>query len=221
MPGARVGGRFPAAAIRGRSGTIGSVGLIRSWLRLWRVEHVGFTSPMSVDEAEAALAAAVETIATASQADFVTKPRIVVGWVHHRRIRVSAGPPGIGYSWNTRLRAKLVPAPEGSRLIGRLGCPVEEWVFSAFLLTCALAFFVSGLVQLTRSEALGQGTGGYLPLCLGPVAFMGTLIGLIGFFGSAGRENAQFLRYWINRTLRVHDRESPEQDGPIHQSHQP
>jgi hypothetical protein len=219
MPGAGFGGRFPAAAIRGRSGTIGGVELIRSWLRLWRVDHVGLTSPMSVDEAEAALAAAVETVATASQADFVTKPRIVVGWVRNRRIRVSARPPGIGYSWNSRLRAKLVPAPEGSRLIGRLGCPWEERVFSAFVLTCALAFFLSGLVQLTRSEAHGHGTGGYLPLCLGPVAFIAVLVGLIGVLGSAGRKNAQFLRHWINRTLRVHDSESPDQDGPIHQSH--
>lgn len=193
--------------------------LIRSWLRLWQVDHVDVTSPMSVDEAEAALVAAVETPATAAQADFVTKPRIVVGWVHHRRIRVSARPPGIGYSWNTRLRAKLVPAPGGSRLIGRLGCPVEERVFSAFLLACALAFFVSGLVQLTRSEAQGHGLGGYLALCLGPLAFIAVLIVLIGFFGSAGRKNAPFLRHWLNQTLQLRDNERPEPDGPIHQSH--
>jgi hypothetical protein len=194
------------------------VELIRSWLRLWRVEHVEVTSAMSVDEAEAALAAAVETVATAARADFISSPRIVVGWVHHRRIRVSARPPGIGYSWNSRLRAKLVPAREGSRLIGRLGCPVEDRVFSALLLTCALAFFASGLVQLTRSETQGHGTGGYLPLRLGPVAVMAVLIGVIGFFGSAGRKNGQFLRRWIIRTLRVGDSGSPEQDGPIHQS---
>jgi hypothetical protein len=192
---------------------------MRSWLRLWRVDHVDVTSPMSVAEAEAALAAAVETVATASQADFVTKPRIVVGWVHHRRIRVFARPPGVGFSWNAMLRAKLVPAPEGSRLIGRLGWPPAERAFSGFVLTCALAFFAFGLVQLTWSEARGHGTGGYLPLCLVPIAITTFLVGLIGVLGSAGRKNAQFLRHWIDRTLRVRDNESPEQDGPINQSH--
>jgi nitrogen fixation-related uncharacterized protein len=218
-PSVRPDTGFCAAAIRGRSGTICGMELIRSWLRLWRVERVELTSPMSLDEAEALLAAAVETIATASRADFVTKPRIVFGWVRNRRIRVSATPPGISYAWNTRLRAELMPASQGCRLIGRLGWGPVERVFSAFWLACVLAFFAFGLVLLARAEAHGDGTGGYLPMCLVPVAIMAFYVGLIGFLGSAGRKNGQFLLNWLHQTLQTRDSESPDHDGPIHQSH--
>jgi hypothetical protein len=197
------------------------VELIRLWLRPWRTDPVDLTSPMALDDAEAALATALETPATAARADPITTPRVVVGWVRHRRIRAWATPPGIGYSWNSMLRARLESAPEGSRLIGRLGCSPTERVFSAVLMACAVALSVSGLVLLTRSEAHGHGTGGYLPLYLGPVAFMAFFVGLIGVQGSAGRKNAQFLLGWLARTLRTRDSENPEQDGHIHQSQSP
>jgi hypothetical protein len=195
---------------------------IRRWLLLWRVDRIELTSPLSLDEVEAALAAAVETRRYGAwRAGPSAGTHVIVGRVRHRRVRLSANPPGTANAWNAVLRAELLAGTAGCRLVGRLGWLPRVRMFCAFWLVCVLAFFVSGVVLLASSAVHGHGTGGHLPMCLGPLALATFFVGLVAFFGLTGRENASFLREWLRQNLRAPEETSPGHDGPIHQSHQP
>jgi hypothetical protein len=133
---------------------------------------------------------------------------------------VSANPPGTTNAWNAVFRAELIPEATGCRLVGRLGRLPRVRVFCALWLALVLAFFISGVVLLASSAGHGPGAGGYLPMCLGPLALAAFFVGLVAFFGFKGRENASVLRRWLHQTLRVPESTVPgHEDGPIHQSH--
>jgi hypothetical protein len=211
---------FRSSASRGRSGTIVGMDWMRQWLLLWRVDRIEVISPMSLDEAEAALAASMETRRYGAwRAGPSADSHVITGRIHDRRVRVSANPPGTTNAWNAVLRAELIPLPAGCRLVGRLGWLPKARIFCAFWLTCVVAFFVSGVVLLANSETHGHGTGGYLFMCLVPLAMAAFFVGGVAFFGFIGRKNASFLREWLRRTLRLPESAIPGQDGPIHQSH--
>ena len=85
---------------------------MRQWLLLWRVDRIEVISPMSLDEAEAALAASMETRRYGAwRAGPSADSHVITGRIHDRRVRVSANPPGTTNAWNAVLRAELFPLP--------------------------------------------------------------------------------------------------------------
>jgi hypothetical protein len=207
-------------AARGSSGTIVGVDGIRRWLRLWHVDRVELTSPLSLAEVQAVLSASVETRRYAAwRAAPSAGSHVLVGRLNDRRVRLSANPPGTTNGWNAVLRGELVPLANGCRLSARLGWLPKVRVFTAVWLSAALSFSLLGVVLLAVSLAHGDGAGGYLPMCLVPVASVAFGVGMVGVLGARGRDNARVLRDWLQLTLRASEGGDHALDGPIHLSH--
>ena len=207
---------------RGTAGTIVGVDGIRRWLRLWPVDRVELTSPLSLAEVQTLLAASIETRRYGAwRAGSSVGSHVVVGRLNDRRVRLSANPPGTTNGWNAVLRGELVPLANGCRLSARLGWLPNVRAFTTVWLTAVLSFSLFGVVLLAASLAHGDGTGGHPPMCLVPLALVAFGVGMIGILGSRGRGNARVLRDWLQQTLRSSEGGDHALDGPIHQSHQP
>jgi hypothetical protein len=193
---------------------------IRRWLRLWQVGSVEMTSPLSLAEVEAALAASVETRRYGAwRVRNSTASHVVLGQLNGRQIHLSANPPAVRNSWNAVLRGELAPVADGCGLTARLGWVPSVRAFTAVWLAGVLAFFVLGVLMLVVSLANDDGTGGYVPMCLVPAAMEAFGVGLVGIAGSRGRDNAKSLRRWLRDTLQFSEDENRAANGPIHQPH--
>lgn len=141
-------------AMTGRGGSA-----ISTWMAMWRLEHVEFHSPLSVEVAEERLAAEISPPRRRPWQGPGAAPIDLVGRVKRRRVWVCALPRTVRQnSWAPVLRAELSPrAPHGSRLGGSVGWPPSVRVLTVVWFVVAACLLVAGVVAEAISLAAGRG----------------------------------------------------------------
>jgi hypothetical protein len=180
---------------------------IRRWLRLWRVEPVEISSPLDREVAEARLVAGVTTrrqVLVGEWAD--PDARVVFGGVSPRGGRLTSLPRFARNSWSPLLRARLLPAGTGCRLVGTIGWHPFTRGFTAVWLGLASVFLVGGAGGFGVLVAGDRVTAGDVLLSLMPAVLLSFGVGLVAVAGSAGWRDAAFLRGWLAERLQATER---------------
>lgn len=179
--------------------------LLKWWVGGWRSVPVEIASPMPVEAASYALAHEVTSSRSAMLRRLSPRlgPRIVIGQVEGDYVRLQAIRPGNRNTWRPILIGRLVPAPNGSQLVGQLDISSFVKTFSGVWLGLVAVFFVTGIlgavVEMLRDDP---------PRVLPFLAMTGIALGLAAFFMGltalgfkAGDNDAAFLRQWIAKRL--------------------
>lgn len=179
----------------------------RWWIRGLRSVPVEVASPMPVEAASCALANEVTSYGSAmlSGLGLGLGPRIVIGKVEGDYVRLQALRPGIRNSWRPILIGRLVPAPQGSQLVGQLGMSSFVKTFSALWLGFVAMFFAGGLlgivVELLRGDP--SKTIPFLAVAGIALGFTAFFIGLTALGSKMGDNDVAFLRQWVAEYLRT------------------
>jgi hypothetical protein len=176
------------------------------WFRLWRDSRIEMSSPLPVQDAELRLAKGLTRwrgLFGMGSWPEGSGSRVVVGSVSHGRVRLTAMRPGVRNSWRPVLRGELTAAPDGCRLVARLGWHPAVRVFGIVWLGFVAFLLVIGAGNAVTAGASGHGTQAardltFVAIAVGFVAFD---VGLSTIASRWARKDGEFLLSWLNQTL--------------------
>jgi hypothetical protein len=176
---------------------------IKVWLQAWRSEPVVLLSPLPVSAARKRL---LEGHVSYLRAFFIFGGGggyLVVGHIGRRRILLEALQLGGRNSWQPVLHARLEPAGNGCRLVGRLGWSRVVKTLCALLLGGAVGGFLGLLIRAVARAVNGDATGGDFLIGLIPLSFVPVLVVLTSWGARLGRSEANYLRSWLVNRLQT------------------
>lgn len=184
--------RFPRKAAELRNAFV----LALRWL--WRSQSIDLSSPLSLAEVHARVAADLTTRREGrSPARFTGSSRIIVGRVVSDRVRLQAMRRDVVNSFTPVLEGRLVPAGHGCRLVGRLGF---RPVVRVFVLTMGVVL-AAVVVLLIVARVIGPGQGSFLAAMLGWGGGLLYLPLFAGSLGALGVRDARFLLDWLRDAM--------------------